>query len=295
MSTKIPVARLWHRKGKLEYFCIQQLLKHFPDINFEWHIVLHSFDYSDEWSQKIDSLPINVTWYSTEDMHNYAKSCDYIDDDLIQKIPNFVHFYHMLIFHYLRRVKMYDYALAYEYDIIFNSEELSEISDCIKSKIPFGVIEPANASCDKALYPKLSQLFGLDILNNNPYANIGVNAGFQGMGLKLFDNFLNPSTFRDLLACFDLSGIYNEDGSEKTGWTRTIIDTQEQSFHSLMNRVYNEDFKILDPEKYYFYPSYLSMEKLLKSKVIHYFGHTKPQQLIDTIEEKLKSYEQTQR
>lgn len=288
---RIPVARLWHRKGKLEYFCIQQLLKHFPDIDFEWHIVLHSFDYRDEWSDKIDKLGINVKWYSTQDMHDYAKNCGYIDDDLIQKIPNFVHFYHMLIFHYLRRVLMYDYALAYEYDIIFNSDDLSEISNCIKNKTPFGIIEPANSACDKALYPKLCELFQVDILKNNPYAEFGVNAGFQGMGLKMFDNFLNPGIFKDLLSCFDLSGIYKEDGTEKTGWTRTIIDTQEQSFHSLMNRVHNEDFKILDPKEYYFYPSYLSMEVLLKSKVIHYFGHTKPQEFIDTVEEKLKRYE----
>ena len=33
------------------------------------------------------------------------------------------------------------------------------------------------------------------------------------------------------------------------------------------------------------------MDKLLQSKVIHYFGHTKPQQMIDTIELKLKQYE----
>lgn len=289
---KVPVARLWHKKGKLEYFCILQLLNHFPDIEFEWHIVLHAYDYRDEWSEKIDKLPISVKWYSTTDMHEYAKSCDYIDDDIISKIPNFVHFYHILIFHYLRRVLMYDYALAYEYDIIFNSTELSEISECIKNRIPFGVVEPANTACDKALYQKLNQLFGVDILNNNPYAHVGINAGFQGMGLKMFDNFLNPGTFRDLISCFDLSGIYDESGKEKIGWTRTIIDTQEQSFHSLINRVYNQDFRVLNPQKYYFYPSYLSMEILLKSKVIHYFGHIKPQQLIDTIEEKLKLYEQ---
>lgn len=289
---KIPVARLWHKKGKLEYFCIKQLLHHFPDIDFDWHIVLHNYEYKDEWSEKIDSLPINATWYSTSDMHEYAKSCDYINDELILKIPNFVHFYHILIFHYLRRVLMYDYALAYEYDIIFNSEDLSEISDCIKNKTPFGVIEPANVGCDKALYPKLCELFGVDILRDNQYAQVGINAGFQGMGLKMFDNFLNPNTFKDLLSCFDLSGIYQEDGKEKTGWNRTIIDTQEQSFHSLINRVYNEDFKVLNPKDYYFYPSYLSMEKLLGSKIIHYFGHTKPQELIDTIEKKLKLYEQ---
>ena len=80
---KIPVARLWHKKGKLEYFCFKQLLEYFPNIEFDFHIVLHSPEYKDEWSDKIDLLPINVTWYSTHDMLSYAKECDYIDDDLI--------------------------------------------------------------------------------------------------------------------------------------------------------------------------------------------------------------------
>ena len=35
----------------------------------------------------------------------------------------------------------------------------------------------------------------------------------------------------------------------------------------------------------------MSMETLLQSKIIHYFGHIKPQQMIDTIELKLKQYE----
>lgn len=288
---KIPVARLWHKKGKLEYFCFKQLMEYFPDIEFDFHIVLHSPDYHDEWSDKIDALPINITWYSTSDMLSYAKECNYIDDDLIQKIPNFVHFYHILIFHYLRRVKKFDYALSYEYDIIFNDTNLTELNHCIKNKIPFGICEPANTNCDKALYQNLSNLFQDDILSNSKYAKYGINAGFQGMNLKIFDYFLNPDLFKDLLKCFNFDGIYNEDGTEKTGWERTIIDTQEQSFHSLMNHICSSNYCLLPTDLYYFYPSYLSMETLLQSKVIHYFGHTKPQQMIDTIELKLKQYE----
>jgi len=288
---KIPVARLWHKKGKLEYFCLKQLAEYFPNIEFDFHIVLHSPEHKDEWSDKIDSLPINITWYSTSDILLYAKNCGYIDDTLVQKIPNFVHFYHILIFHYLRRVYMFDYALAYEYDIIFNSTDLEELEHCIKNKIPFGISEPANSNCDKALYSKICELFQIDVLQNNPYAQYGINAGFQGMNLQIFDHFLDPSSFHELLKCFNFEGIYDSNGDEKTGWERTIIDTQEQSFHSLMNYVCSPNYCLLPVEKYYFYPSYLSMEKLLQSKVIHYFGHTKPQQMIDTIELKLKQYE----
>jgi hypothetical protein len=286
----IPVARLWHRKGKLEYFCLQQLIKQFPDITFEWHIVLHSPDHRDEWSEKIDQLPIKITWYRAEEMLEYAKDCGYIDDTLISQIPNFVHFYHIIIFHYLRRVLQYDYALAYEYDIIFNSNELDELQECIQNKIPFGIAEPANSSCDKALYQKLCTLFGVDILADDPYAQSGVNAGFQGMNLTLFDNFLNPNTFQELLKCFTFTGIYDKDGKEITGWERTLIDTQEQSFHSLMNRAVSSNFRLLNTGEYYFYPSYLSMETLLKSKVLHYFGHTKPEPMLETIDAKLAQW-----
>jgi hypothetical protein len=291
MDTKIPIARLWHKKGKLEYFCIKQMLETFPDINFKWHIVLHDIQHHDEWSLKIDKLPIDITWYSTNDMLEYAKECDYIDNSLCESISNFVHFYHILIFHYLRRIYRYDYALAYEYDIIFNDSELSELKNCIETKTPFGIIEPANSNCDKALYDKLSNLFQVNLSEYDPHFNVGVNAGFQGMNLKLFDYFMNPSSFKDLIQCFDFSGIYDANGNEKMGWERTIIDTQEQSFHSLMNKINSSNFKVLNPEEYYFYPSYLDMNVLLNSKIIHYFGHTKPQQMIDMIEQKLQQYE----
>lgn len=287
----IPIARLWHKKGKLEYHCILQMLKYFPDVEFEWHIVLDKYDYRDEWSDKIDSLPINITWYSTKDMLDYAKACDYIDDNVLKNIPNFVHFYHIIIFHYLRRVLRYDYALAYEYDIIFNSYELDELKECIVNKIPFGIFEPSNPYCDKALYKPLSNLFRTDILANSNYKNMGFNAGFQGMNLKLFDNFLNPDIFKELVKCFDLSGIYNEDGSEKIDFARTLVDTQEQSFHSLMNRAVSWNFKLLNPQEYYFVPYYVDIDVFLKSKVVHYFSHIKPEIMIKTIEQRLLEWD----
>lgn len=285
----IPVARLWHKRGKLEYHCIKQLLDYFPGVNFEWHVVLDKPDYSDEWSAKIDKLPTKITWYTTTQMLEYAKQCDYLDDQLAQKIPNFVHFYHIIIFHYLRRVLQFDYALAYEYDIIFNSDDLEELRNCIVNKIPFGILEPINGNCDKALHQKLSALFGVDILSLFTNNHLGINAGFQGMNLKLFDNFMNPSAFKELLNCFDFSGIYADDGVEKVGWERTIIDTQEQSFHSLMNRAASDNFKILTPDTYYFLPSYVDLDLMMKSKVLHFFGHTKPNIMLDLIDERLNN------
>lgn len=272
----------------MEYYCMKQLQKYFPDIEFEFHIVLDDIEYEDEWSIKILELPYVFHWYSKQEMIDYGVECGYFDREFESKINNFVHFYHILIFHYLRRVLRYDYALAYEFDIIFNSFELTELEHVIKNKIPFGICEPLNASCDKALVNQIGDMFGFDLIKSLP--TYGVNAGFQGMNLKLFDNFLNPEAFKNLLDCFDFSGIKNDDGTEKTGWTRTIIDTQEQSFHSIMN-VLSPGFVLLNPNNYYFYPYWTLMDMVLKSKVIHYFGHEKPKIMMDTIDERLKQWE----
>lgn len=282
----VPIARLWHKKGKLEYHTMIQLLKYFPDLEFEYHIVLDQFDYKDEWSEKIDKLPVKSFWYSKEDMHDYLKNSGYGNDDLISQIPNFVHFYHILINHYIRRVYSYDYSLMIEYDVIFNHESLDQLKNCLEHKIPFGIIEPANLGCDKALAKQLSELFQENIVK---YSEIGINTGFKGLNLRVFDEFLNPSTFNLLLNIFDFSGIYNEDGSEKTGWTRTIIDTQEQSFHSLMNAL-SPNYELLDPQNYYVFPYWVDMDYLMKSKVIHFIGHEKPQAMMDIIDTKLKEW-----
>jgi hypothetical protein len=282
----IPVARLWHKKSKLEYHTILQLQKYFPDLEFEYHIVLDQFDYKDEWSKKIDELSVKTFWYSKEDMHNYLKNSGYGDNDLISQIPNFVHFYHILINHYIRRTYSYNYSLMIEYDVIFNSNSLEQLQKCLENQIPFGIIEPANSGCDKALAKQLSELFQENIVK---YNQIGINAGFKGLNLKVFDEFLNPTTFNMLLNIFDFSGIYNEDGSEKTGWTRTIIDTQEQSFHSLMNAL-SPNYELLDPKDYYVFPYWVDMNYLMKSKVIHFIGHEKPEAMTNIIDDKLKQW-----
>lgn len=282
---KIPISRLWHKKGKLEYHTMVQLIKYFPDIEFEYHIVLDQYDFKDEWSAKIDNLPVKCFWYSKEDMHIYLKKNNYCDDIIINKIPNFIHFYHILINHYVRRIYGYDYCLMIEYDVLFNDNDMQQLKDFLNNRIPFGIIEPANPGCDKALSQQLSTLFGQNIVR---FPNIGINAGFKGLNLKIFDEFLNPSTFNMLLECFDFSGIYNEDGTEKTGWTRTIIDTQEQSFHSLMNAL-SPEYQLLDPDKYYVFPYWVNMEHLMKSKVIHFIGHEKPEKMFEMIDKKLKT------
>jgi hypothetical protein len=282
---KIPVARLWHKKGKMEYYTMFQLQKYFPGFDFEFHVILDQSNYKDEWSEKIDELPYKCYWYSKEDMTNYLKNSDYGDEKLISEIPNFIHFYHILINHYIRRTFSYDYVLNIEYDVLFNSNDLTQLEEFIKNQIPFGITEPANPGCDKALAKQLSELFDQNIVK---YPNIGVNAGFQGINLRIFDEFLNPTTFNLLLNCFNFSGIYNEDGTEKTGWERTTIDTQEQSFHSLMNAL-SPNHQLLNPNEYYVFPYWVDMEYLMKSKVIHFIGHEKPKEMFEMIDKNLEN------
>jgi hypothetical protein len=282
---KIPVARLWHKKGKLEYYTMFQLHKYFPEIEFEFHVILDQPDFEDEWSKKIDSLPYRCYWYTKDDMKNYLKNSGYGTEKLISDIPNFIHFYHILINHYIRRVFSYDYVLNIEYDVLFNSDDLTQLKGFFKTKTPFSIIEPANPGCDKALAQSLSELFQQDVVK---YPNIGINAGFQGIDLKIFDEFLNPTTFNLLLNCFDFSGIYNGDGTEKTGWTRTILDTQEQSFHSLMNAI-SPNHQLLNPEEYYVFPYWVDIEYLKKSKIIHFIGHEKPKEMFEMINKNLEN------
>lgn len=293
MNNNITVARLWYRRGKAEYFSIKQLTEKFPNIKFDFHIVLSEYDYKDEWSAKIDALNININYYSKEFMDNYFRSAYPAVSDLVNSFPKFIHFYHILIGHYLRRVHFYDYMLTFEYDVILNGD-VSYIEELLKTKTPFGIVEPQNNACDKALLQPLNNLYQTDLLEliyrNNP-TYLGINAGFQGINLKLFDEFLSQSNLSALLKVFDFDGIYKEDGTEKWGMERTIFDTQEQSFYSIMNQVHSDNFKVLPVDEYFFWPCWEDFEgyidKAMQSKVVHFTGHNKAQKLFDIINDNI--------
>lgn len=294
MKNNIAVARLWHKLGKYEYFCLKQLIKTFPNIRFDFHIVLDQHDYSDEWTEKIHKLNLNLKVYSKEFMQTYAKMYDI---DLEQYDFNkFIHFYHILIGHYLRRVELYDYMLTYEYDIIFNSTNLAEVEECLVNRISFGIHEPDNANCDKALFNQICQMYQTDIspmLKTNNMNLLGCNAGFQGVSLNLFDEFLSKSGFNLMLSIFDFGGIFKQDGTEKWGWERTVFDTQEQSFYSLMNQLYSTNFKILDINSYFFAPCWDDfegyIERAMQSNIVHFTGHVKSSKMFDIIEKDLQN------
>lgn len=284
-TNNIAVARLWYRKGKNEYFSLKQFKTHLPYSKVDFHIVLDEYDYRDEWSDKIDNLGLNITFYSKQDIlayiNLYGKEYD---------LTKFIHSYHLLIGHYLRRVKLYDYMLTYEYDIIFNNKNLDEVIQCINNKIPFGIYEPDNRGCDKALFEDICRIFDNNIApyltKNNPQL-LGINAGFQGINLSLFDQFLSNSDFHLMMSLFDFSGIHDENGKEKWGELRTKFDTQEQSFYSIFNQLYSDNFKILNPIEYFFSPCWEDMDgyidRAMKSKIVHFTGHKKAQKLFEII------------
>lgn len=290
-TNNIAVARLWYRKGREEYFSIKQLLEKFPNVPFDFHVVLSEYEHHDEWSDKIDQLNINVKYYSKEDMDSYFTKAYPGLSNLVESFPKFIHFYHILIGHYLCRVLLYDYMLTYEYDIIFNGD-ISDLVEIVKNKIPFGIVEPQNSNCDKALLEPLCNIYQLNLLqlmsNNNPSFS-GINAGFQGVNLRLFDDFLSSSNLESILKIFDFGGIYKEDGTEKWGMERTVFDTQEQSFYSIMNQIHSSNFKVMPVEDYFFWPCWEDFEgyidKAMESKVVHFTGHKKAQRLFDIINE----------
>jgi hypothetical protein len=50
------------------------------------------------------------------------------------------------------------------------------------------------------------------------------------------------------------------------------------------------DYELLDPKDYYVFPYWVDMEHLMKSKVIHFIGHEKPEAMTNIIDDKLKQW-----
>lgn len=293
------VARLWHKRGKNEYFCARQLVEAFPDIKFEFHILLHQYNYNDNWTELFDDIPnAEFHWYSIENIKQYFSSEGFILPD---NVDNFIHFYHILIGLFLYKTTSHRYMLSYEYDVLFNTKmDNSELLECIHNKIPFGVCEPYNSHCDKALFEVLCNLYQTSLVpylkNNNPQL-VGFNAGFQGINLNLFKDLATPQGFSTFLKIFDFKGIYDQDGKERMGMERTYFDTQEQSFYGLMNQIHSSNFKTLPHDKYYVMPWWLdktephrSIPVMEKSFVMHFIGHKKHSYMFEFIDKKLTQW-----
>lgn len=312
--SKIVIANMMRCKNKQAFFALHQIqnkiLKVDPNIDVEFHIVWDSDPNHHEkiddpkWAALIDKHIKNIHSYDRKFLKEYVRTA--YDDDNTERFDVFSAVYLILIAHYLRRVKLYDYYLIYDDDVVINYD-FADIVELMKNKVPVVISEPMNANCDKVLLQPLMKLFGNEFLEiyrqRNPLF-LGFNAGFQGIDLSIYDNFLSVDRFKELLSFISFKSIYNDNGEEIWGDERFFMDTQQQSLFSLMNVVVSKTAPhILNPEEYYvvpnfgYHPKYGQLdpegyldgwEPCLNSKISHFIGHTrgkgKPKMLLNLVD-----------
>lgn len=319
MNNKIIVSNLMRAKNKQSFFALHQIqskIKNlYPEVTVEFHILWDNDDNElslkneDYWSNMIDTSIDCLHSYNKEFFNRYVKEAYDLNYD--DKFKSWKAIYFILMGHYLRRVKLEKYYLIYDDDILIN-DDFKHITDLLISHTPVGITEPANMNCDKVMFKSLVDLYGTEFqqiyLSRNPKA-LGLNAGFQGIDLSIYDNFLSADRFEILLNAFQYLSIYDEEGKEIWDDRRFFIDTQQQSFMGLMNTTLSKkDIHILDPEKYFVVPNFGPHPKHgqldpndepdggwrwgLESKITHFIGHTrgkgKPKQFLDKVDEYLK-------
>ncbi len=320
MTNKIIIANAMRAKNKQSFFALHQIhtkiKNNNPDCDVEFYILWDENyemidDENKKWEKLIDTFGFNIVSYDKEFFINYiSKAYDLSYEDIKDKCTKFFPIYHIAMAHYLRRVKLYDYYLIYDDDVLINYD-FKDVTEYLKQQRPVLISEPFNINCDKVFLNKLVEVYGSDFYDIYATKNpnfYGFNAGFQGIDLSMYDNFLSKDRFEFLLSLFDCSGIYDKDGKEIWGDERFIKDTQQQSFFSLMNIVFSrQPIAILDPEEYYVAPSWGehprwgkidSEDELhgwgicLSSKISHFIGHThgqgKPKEFLDKMNEYLK-------
>lgn len=218
-------------KNKQAFFALHQIHNKIkaidPTIDVEFHILwdnkVENNDTDEKWRSLIDNSGFNITSYSRQFFNDYCKNAYGISDKSIGEFSKFTGIYFILMSHYLRRVKMYDTYLIYDDDIIIQYDFKNIVEALLDDKAVF-ISEPMNQNCDKVLYPKLHEIYGDDLaksyLNKNPN-QWGFNAGFQGIDLSMYDDFLSTDRFRMLLELFDYTGIYDQNG-KKSGDHRDL-------------------------------------------------------------------------
>jgi len=317
--SKVIISNAMRCKNKQSFFALYQIQSKIhklnPDIDVEFHILWDTDETVTErrddpvWSALIDKHIRNIQPYTRQFFKEYVSQCyGQTDTDKFDKwFPS----YHLFMGHYLRRVKMFDYYLIYDDDVLLH-DDFSLVLDLMLKKIPVLLTEPMNMACDKVMLQKFVDIYGHGFYERyrqrNPYG-LGCNAGFQGMDLAMYDQFLSVDRFEHLLSFFDMRQPFRDDGTEIWGDERFWLDTQQQSFFSLMNIVMARNTPyILDPNEYFVAPNFGthpvygqidSYDELngwgvcLKSKISHFIGHThgmgKPPVLLRKIDEYLRN------
>ena len=291
MKQKLIVSDLYRAKNKVSYFAFHQLINRLPEFDIEFHALWDDPEYKDEWSDKFDTLDCKIVSYTKEQLNEYCLNLGIEQDYIDNKFSKFKAIYILLLAHYLRKIHKFDYYLIYDDDIIIK-DDIKEFKYAIKEKLPCLLIEPQNVSCDKVLFKTISNMYPGSIeryKHFNPHS-IGFNAGFMGIRLELYDDFLEPKSFKQLLNFFNYRGIYDDSGKEITGPERTFLDTQQQSFFSIMNQIaVTKKPHILPYPKYFCcsnfgeHPTYGTInteneyegwDVAMKSQIVHFIGHT---------------------
>lgn len=315
MKQKLIISNLYRAKNKVSYFAFHQIITRLPEFDIEFHALWDDPDYKDEWTDKFNKLNCNIVSYTKEQLNEYCLKMG-IEQDFIKGFKKFYNIYFLILAHYLRKHFGFGYYLVYDDDIILK-KEIEELKYAIKEQRSCLLIEPMNPQCDKSLANKIFKLYP-EALNRYQQLNnqhLGFNAGFMGIRLEIYDDFLHPEGFKELLELFNYNGIHDENGKEITGHERNIIDTQQQSFFSIMNQVATTKIPYMLPYPDYYccpnwgtHPYYGKIEYhneyggwdvAMKSKVVHFIGHTvldgkyygKPKYYYKLIDEYLKKYD----
>lgn len=288
-------------RNKQSFFALYQLQNKIhavdPEVIVEFHVLWDTDESHHEkrddpkWSALIDEHITHCHSYDRQFFKTYIQTMYGVTD--VEKFDVWMPSYFIMMAQYLRRVKLYDYYFIYDDDIIIN-DDFSHILNLMLSQVPVLISEPMNVSCDKVLLEKLVGLFGENFweiyIQRNP-RRAGFNAGFQGIDLSIYDNFLSVDRFIELLDLFEYRSIYDADGNEIWGNERFKLDTQQQSFFSLMNVVLSRTRPhFLDDKEYYVVPNWgthptfgaLNPEDEfegwglnLRSRISHFIGHTR--------------------
>jgi len=291
VKPKLVISNMYRAKNKYAFFAMHQAITKLPELDIEFHILWDDYAYEDSWTKKINELGCKIVPYTKKQLDEYCIGLG-VPQSKIDQFKNFGAIYFIIHAHYLYSHKITDYYLIYDDDIYFK-DDLQELKHCLINKIPCLIAEPMNSYCDKVmantlfdLYPGAKDYY----IAINPQI-LGFNAGFQGISLDMYEDFLDPQYFNYLLGIFNYNGIYDENGKEITGPKRTMIDTQQQSFFGIMNIIRSKTTPhILNPSEYFVCPNwgthpiygqldptneYEGWDINMKSKVVHFIGHTK--------------------
>lgn len=321
MNNKIIITDIYRCKNKQSFFALHQIhskIKSYrPDIDVEFHILWDNnpdgaTEDLEKWENLINTYGFNLTSYDKEFFINYATTAyDVPRDEICTRLDKFFPLYFVLLTHYLRRVKLMDYCLIYDDDILINYD-FKDVVDAILVKRPVMITEPYNIGCDKSLSQTFIEMLGKEFItiylqkNPNQY---GFNAGFQGLDLRMMDEFMSASGFVTMLNIFDYTQIFDSEGNEIVDrQKRAMLETQQQSFFSLLNTVMSKnELFILDPSVTYVAPNFgychlhgeIKMDDglngwgvCLNSNISHFIGVTegrgKPKEFLERVDGYLK-------